>query len=269
MELGLKAQSPRNHHLSNIIDNYFYLDVDINVLKETHEYVLPFPRITFGYFFDSPFLVTNHDLNTSIKVNMVISRISNQKISVLPLSNRIRVLGAHAKPYALALLTDYSISKLPWLIDTTELFGSVAQIFRKRIDSCVDPQDMFDQVEKVFLNTLLERDLSTIINSVELIESSKGDIRINDIANQFEISTRGLRDQFHKHIGCAPKEFIQLVRLKNSIFQMHKTNSSLTNITYDSNFFDQAHFINTFKKITGKSPMALKRELANFRFLQF
>lgn len=269
MYKGFEIQKPRDQSLSGLIDYYFYMDTPIDVLSEVPEYVLPFPRITFGYFFDHPFMVTNHDLELSEKVDMVISRISTNKITVLPLTDRIKILGAHVKPYTLAHLTEQPINKLPWLIDTVDLFGQTATSFRESILVCHSPQEMFEEVEKVFLNSLLDRNLQTILQAVDLIEREEGDIRLTELAEQCGLSDRALRDQFHKHIGCAPKEFIRLVQLKKSVHQMNFTDDSLTGVTYSNNYFDQPHFINSFKKITGKSPKSLRKEMLNFRFLQF
>lgn len=269
MKDNFTIQKPRDPFLSTLVDSYFFIDIPISAISEVQEYVIPFPRISFGYFFDHPFMVTNHDLRRSEKVSMIISRISSQKISVLPLTDRIKILGAHVRPYALAYLTERPINKLPWLIDTLELFGETAVNFRKAIRECRDCAEMFEQVENVFLQTLLPRNLRTITEAVDLIERAEGKIKLIELANHFGLSDRALREQFHKHIGCAPKEFIQLVQFKQSIQHMSSTDDSLTAISYENNYFDQAHFVNSFKKITGKSPNALRKEMLNFRFLQF
>ncbi len=116
---------------------------------------------------------------------------------------------------------------------------------------------------------MLDRNLQTITEAVDLIEKKEGNIKLSEIAIGLKLSERTVRDQFHQYIGCAPKEFIRLVQLKKSIQQMSLTDDSLTDITYRNSYFDQAHFVNSFKNITGKSPKDLRKEMPNFRFLQF
>jgi len=263
------TQKPQDTFLSTLVDSYFYIDIPVDTLSETQEYVMPFPRITFGYFFNHPFMVTNHDLEECETVDMAISRISTHKITVLPLTDRIKIIGAHAKPYILAYLTEVPIGKLPWLINTVDLFGTTAQSFREKILQCHQPEEMFAQVEQVFLNTLLNRNFQTVTKAVDLIEKYEGNIKLAEVADHLGVTDRTLRGQFHKHIGCAPKDFIQLVQLKKSVHQMSATDDSLTDITYDNSYFDQAHFIKTFKKITGKPPKEIRKQMPNFRFLQF
>ncbi|MEM9982798.1 MAG: helix-turn-helix domain-containing protein [Bacteroidota bacterium] len=117
----------------------------------------------------------------------------------------------------------------------------------------------------MFLDTLLVRDLQVIEQAIALIEAREGKIRIAELGR----SRRALRNHFRQYIGCAPKEFIQLVRLRKSVYQMKATPDFLTDITYKSNYFDQANFIKSLKSITGKAPKALRKELHYFRFLQF
>ena len=53
-------------------------------LSVNPEFIFPFPRVTFGYFFNHPFIAPNQTLNQSALVNMAISRISTDKITVQP-----------------------------------------------------------------------------------------------------------------------------------------------------------------------------------------
>lgn len=80
-------QKPKNTFLASVVDNYFYIDTTVDKLAEQPEFIIPFPRITFGYFFDYPFTVTNHTLHQSALVNIAISKISTKK----KLFNPIRI----------------------------------------------------------------------------------------------------------------------------------------------------------------------------------
>lgn len=262
-------QKPSNIYLQSVVDYYFFIDISVDELKLRDEQVMPFPRITFGYFFDHPFLATNHSLNDSLKTNMVISRLSTNKISVEPLTDRVRIIGAHLRPYALALLTNKNISKLPWLVETIDLFPEEAALFKCKIDSCKNTGEMFKEVEKTFLNTILTKDLSGIIAVIEIIEEASGNIEISELSKMVGISDRTLRNYFYKNVGCSPKEYIQLLRLKQSIYQMKNSEDNLTEITYSQNFSDQAHFTKSIKNNTGLSPKELQKKIPDFRFLQF
>lgn len=231
--------------------------------------MIPFPRITFGYFFDSPFAVTNHSINETIQVEMIISRISTNQISVTPLTDHIKIIGAHIKPYALAFLTNENISKLPWVIQTKNLFKKQASHFKEQIDVCKNPTEMFKVVENSFLESVLNKDLNTIVTAIEIIEQNSGSIEVSEISKIMDISNRTLRNHFYKNIGCSPKEYMHLVKLKKSVYQMKNSNDSLTSITYAQNYSDQSHFTKSVKKSTGLSPKEIQKKIPDFRFLQF
>jgi len=262
-------QKPFNAHLQSLIDYYFFIDIPITDLKLEEECVIPFPRITFGYFFDHPFLVTNHSTNESVEADMIISKISTNQISVKPLTDRVKIIGAHVRPYSLAYLTNQNISDLPWVIKTKDLFGKVALNFENSLNKIHDPKKMFTEVENIFLKTILIKDLDLIEKAIDTIETQKGDISISSLSNEVGVTNRTLRNHFYKSVGCSPKEYIHLVKLKQSVFQMKHSSDSLTSVSYNQNFADQAHFTNTVKNITGTSPKEIRENLPNFRFLQF
>lgn len=263
-------RSPYNSFLSTIVESYFFIDIEVSQLSLQPEFIIPFPRITFGYFFNLPFSVTNLTTNESIELNMAISRISTQQILVQPTKDKIKIIGAHVKPFALAYLTKQPINSLPWLINIEELFGETAVKFRKTINVCSNLDEMFEEVEKVFLDNMLVRDLSIITKAIELIETTKNEnIAIKEIACQLSITERTLRNHFYEHIGCSPKEYLQIVKMKKVASQLKHSQRSLTEIAYDNSYCDQAHFINEMKKITGHTPNELKKKIPHFRFLQF
>ncbi|WP_292008587.1 AraC family transcriptional regulator [Chryseobacterium sp.] len=264
------TQKPIDKFLSTIVDEYFYLDTTLEELKLVgEEYMFPFPRITFGYFFNHPFLVTNHTQNQELSKDMIISRISTDHITVRPQSEKIKILGAHVQPYCLAYYTNEPIHQLPWLINTQDLFNMNAISFKNKINTISDPAQMFEEIENIFLENILIRDLSLITQLVRTIHQHQGQIQIKDLAIQFQVSERTIRSHFNKHIGCSPKEYIRLVKIRQIAFQMKHSNDSLSNITYENEYFDQSHFIHEIKNITGKSPGELKKEIHSFRFLQF
>lgn len=262
-------QMPKDSSLSALVDYFFYIDTDVSQLPVEQEFIIPFPRITFGYFFDHPFLATNHSLNESVSVNMVVSRISTDKITVQPLSDRLRIIGAHLQPYALACLTNQKIQNLPWLVGPEKLFQESQEKIKQQFDKCREAEELFTEMEGLLTKNVLVRDLSLITKAIKLINESAGEMKISDLAREMGVSPRTIRSRFHDHIGCAPKEYARLVKLKQIAWQLKHSPDSLPEIAHDNHYFDQAHFIHDMRNITGKAPKELKKEIPHFRFLQF
>jgi hypothetical protein len=60
--------------------------------------------------------------------------------------------------------------------------------------------------------------------------------------------------------GTTAKKFASIVRF-NAVLDNMKEPKSLTEICYENNFFDQAHFIKDFKQYTGDTPENFKQIL--------
>ena len=251
------------------VDTYFYLDIPVTDLSLAEEHVFPFPRITFGYFFDHPFAVTNHSTGQSGTADMVFSKIATQQVSVKPLTMRVKIVGAHLKPFALALLTQTDVGALPWLIDAHDLLSQHAVRLRGALDQCSTPEAMFSELERTFKAAMGSRNLEAVTRAIELIERHGGSMTVSAVAGQVGTSTRTLRNHFSRTIGCSPKAYSLLVKLRQSVYQMRYASDSLTAVSYDQNFADQAHFTRTVKHIIGTPPHDIRRQLPNFRFLQF
>lgn len=99
-----------------------------------------------------------------------------------------------------------------------------------------------------------------IVEAVKLIYQSKGAIRVKELNEKLFISQSPFEKRFRKVVGTTPKKFSSIIRL-NSVLDHLNEAKSLTEICYENNFFDQAHFIKDFKHFTGQTPEHFKRFL--------
>jgi len=116
-------------------------------------------------------------------------------------------------------------------------------------------------VERFLLSQL--KDIQTdklIMEAVKIIYQTKGTIRIKELTERLFISQSPFEKRFRKLVGATPKKFASIVRF-NEVLDHLGNAKSLTDICYDNNFFDQAHFIKDFSKYTGDTPDNFKRFL--------
>lgn len=99
-----------------------------------------------------------------------------------------------------------------------------------------------------------------IVEAVKLIYKSKGTIRVKELNEKLFISQSPFEKRFRKVVGTTAKKFASIVRFNSVLDNMNET-KSLTEICYENNFFDQAHFIKDFKQFTGDTPENFKRFL--------
>jgi len=118
------------------------------------------------------------------------------------------------------------------------------------------------KIVEYFLLTQL-KDIKTdklIIEAVKLIYQTKGTIRVKELNEKLCISQSPFEKRFRKIVGTTPKKFSSIIRF-NAVLDKLNDTKSLTEICYENNFFDQAHFIKDFKHFTGQTPEEFKRFL--------
>ena len=121
-------------------------------------------------------------------------------------------------------------------------------------------------VEQFLVSQL--KDIQTdkiIVEAVKLIYQSNGTIRIKELNEKLFISQSPFEKRFRKVVGTTAKKFASIVRF-NSVLDNLSNTKSLTEICYENNFFDQAHFIKDFKQFTGDTPENFQTLLVEKRF---
>jgi AraC-like DNA-binding protein len=120
--------------------------------------------------------------------------------------------------------------------------------------------ERISRLEKFFLGRLRRTEPDKLVlAALSLIHTSKGRIRIKDLALQLHTSQSPLEKRFRAAVGASPKKFASIVRLKNVLLQ-YTAAGSLTELGYEAGFYDQAHFIREFKAFTGHTPEDFFRE---------
>lgn len=91
--------------------------------------------------------------------------------------------------------------------------------------------------------------------SVQALLQLNGQLRVEELAGQLNISRRQLERRFAERIGMSPKQLSKVIRLQAALQLMsQKQFHNLTSLSYETGYFDQAHFIKDFKEFTGISP---------------
>jgi AraC-like DNA-binding protein len=95
----------------------------------------------------------------------------------------------------------------------------------------------------------------SILNIVSDICEHTGILKIDALASRHFTTVRHLERQFNQQIGVSPKEFINLTRFNNAFVKFQSNNKqTLSDIAWESGYYDHAHLTNDFKRYTGKAP---------------
>ncbi len=114
-------------------------------------------------------------------------------------------------------------------------------------------------IEAYLIKLLAENEngyeFSRINTTVEVIKSSMGHAKINDLAGVSCLSRKQFERKFLNFIGISPRKYLNIIRFQSAIYNHSlKPHYSLTQIAYQSGYYDQSHFINEFRKLSGLTP---------------
>tara|TARA_R110002049_G_scaffold115795_7_gene267966 strand:+ start:1331 stop:2146 length:816 start_codon:yes stop_codon:yes gene_type:complete len=138
------------------------------------------------------------------------------------------------------------------------LFGEkTAKELEQKVVQATNSNKRIEIIEKFLLDKL--NDKTTIDNivkqTIDALLSTNGTASITTILKADLSKRRQLERNFIKQIGVSPKQLGKVIRLQTALkMLLNKKTENLTNIAYESKYFDQAHFIKDFKEFTGINP---------------
>ncbi|MES2848853.1 MAG: AraC family transcriptional regulator [Bacteroidota bacterium] len=151
-----------------------------------------------------------------------------------------------------------------------EVAGKTSQVFTEWYDdeNCIqfltDFYNTGDNDERI---TILEKYLLTLYHSyseeeimqhaIDLLTDFNEELSIEAIAQKTGMSSRTFHRMFIKHLGISPVGFKKIARFRHSMEnKLFKDQfKTLTNIGYESNYYDQSYFHKMYKKLTGQNPL--------------
>ncbi len=142
-------------------------------------------------------------------------------------------------------------------IPLKELFKEDGQHLGQAILNSSSAEEKIKIVESFLLKKLSTQEASDRIvrAGVEVIMQLNGQISVGELSEQMKINRRQLERKFSSVIGLSPKQLSKITRLQSTLKMLAtKQFTSLTDVAYENNYYDQAHFIKDFKEFTGMSP---------------
>ena len=162
-------------------------------------------------------------------------------------------------PYGFANFVSTPISNLANTETPIEdLFGETpSKELEQKIILAKDTRQRIEIIQKFLLDKLSEKTIidNIVKTTVDTLLSTKGSSSINVILKEDLSKRRQLERKFLKQIGISPKQLGKVIRLQTALkMLLDQKTGTLTRIAYESEYYDQAHFIKDFKEFTGTNP---------------
>lgn len=171
---------------------------------------------------------------------------------------KVKTFAVRFKPGGLSYFTKTPMSNLTDKdTELKELFDEEKVVkIESAISQAKDVTEKILLIEYFLFDILVENiDISSLLKSViDKILQTNGTVSIKDITQDHPRQRRSLERKFIKQVGTSPKQLCRAIRFQKTLKTMLDSNKKLTDVGYESEFFDQAHFIKDFKDFTGISP---------------
>lgn len=113
-------------------------------------------------------------------------------------------------------------------------------------------------IEKLLYKLLLKKDsklLPGISQSLHVINHHESETEVQLLASEACLSRKQFERNFTELIGITPKQFMRVVRFQRALFlQQNNDATTLTQLGFNSGYYDQSHMISEFKMLTGFTP---------------
>lgn len=128
----------------------------------------------------------------------------------------------------------------------------------KQLESKKNNNEKIQLIEEFLIKRLKQskKQNSPYLSKIlDFVAFRKGDLLIEEICEEFQISRKKIERIFKKELGLSAKLYCRIIRMRyvrDTLSSLEVDN--LTKTSYDSGFFDQAHFIKEFKYFMCETP---------------
>jgi len=141
-------------------------------------------------------------------------------------------------------------------VSLSDLWNNMATEIEERLAGICNDEERVNLVQKYLLQLLtLDKQDAQVAYCLNQVQLSRGLITVSKLTNNLGLSQRHLSRKFQQYVGLSPKEYLRVSRFICSLDHLKKYPAlSLTEVAYESGYYDQAHFNRDYKAYTGHSP---------------
>lgn len=149
-------------------------------------------------------------------------------------------------------------------VNAFDAWGAPFEAFVKTVFECKSWTSRVEMLDQFFVEKWIGFSNDRLKQAVEMIIASKGDKRVEEIADILGINRKTLLRDFRMHMSCTVEEYRKMVKFRSALDRAREEGiDSLTQLALEHNYYDQADFNKQFKGLSSESPARLLRSLSN------
>lgn len=146
------------------------------------------------------------------------------------------------------------------VVDAELVFGNELLSFREQLLEQAEPVQKFTIAEQYLLQRIKNHfEIHPAIRyCISQIGSNPSQASIREITNKTGYSSKHLISLFGKYAGINPNQYVSVLKFQQAVQLLEKNPGQInwTALALDCGYYDQAHFINEFKRFSGFNPSA-------------
>ncbi|GIQ71348.1 AraC family transcriptional regulator [Xylanibacillus composti] len=178
-------------------------------------------------------------------------------------SGEVEIMGVVFQPYGLYPFVRLPMKEVAGAVrDMEDLLGPRVREMEERLYAASTVRHKLLELEACLLSFLSpEHEVKReVVAASQMLRQRHGLMTVRGLLHEFHLSERTLERYFQHDLGMSPKQFANIQRMQY-VLQVLKSSpqDKLVHAAMDGEFYDQAHFIHTFKKMVGMTPQAYLR----------
>lgn len=179
--------------------------------------------------------------------------------SLLDTAHAASVIGAHFRPggaFPFLGVPAGELHNLEVTLDT--LWGGRAEELRQRILAAPTHQARLDVLESALLSAARRSARHPAVAfALRELSAVPAPRRVGEVVAAVGLSQRAFIERFRSEVGLAPKLFARVMRFQEVVRRVHGARQvDWSQVALACGYFDQAHFINDFRELSGLTPAA-------------
>jgi AraC-like DNA-binding protein len=250
--LGFQRFTP-SIKLARFVDCYWFINTPVSTSINYREYLHPNGGVGIILNYGDPL-----QFDKTLHTDSCILDGTNTVTRELGLTGIIKTVGIRFKTAGACLfflqplselknetvsLADTQLKDYPYLyheLDRAKTYGAKVSIIEHWLYRCIQSEKRVSDV---------------VTASITLINKNRGLLPIRTIAATLDYNQRKIERLFRAQVGMSPKEYSCTLRIEKARSYINRSQQmSFSEIAYQLGFYDQAHFINQFKRVVGITP---------------
>jgi AraC-like DNA-binding protein len=148
----------------------------------------------------------------------------------------------------------------------SEAFGNDAKQFFEVVFTIPDFQKRGKLIEEYLMARVIPCNTIFLEECLYTIQNTGGEIKLKELSSYMKCSEKKIVRSFLTFFDLTPKDYIRIVKFRKALASLNGNHSkSLTSISYESNYYDQSHFIRDFKFFTERTPKEIREVLLDIK----